>query len=80
MAVVYRLVPGHKINGIDLCIYGYWPFTFPKYPKQFSPTFLSKHMTPKTGQDGHPSNVRIRILRRVSSRIDSLCSGPRGYG
>jgi len=23
----------HKINGFDLCIYGYWPFKFPGYPE-----------------------------------------------
>lgn len=23
----------HKINGIDLCMYGYWPFPFPEYPE-----------------------------------------------
>jgi len=40
----------HKINGIDLCIYGYWPFTFPEYPETTLANIPVKTYEPETGE------------------------------
>ena len=40
----------HKINGIDLCIYGYWPFRFPKYPETILANVRVKTFDPQTGK------------------------------
>jgi hypothetical protein len=40
---------GHKINGIDLCIYGYWPFTFRTYPESTLANIPVKTFDSKTG-------------------------------
>jgi len=40
----------HKINGIDLCIYGYWPFQFPKYPETILANVAVKTFDPQTGK------------------------------
>ena len=46
----------HKINGIDLCIYGYWPFQFPKYPE----TILANAPV-KTYDAGTENTAVVRI-------------------
>src|SRR5215469_4219807 len=40
----------HKLNGIDLCIYGYWPFTFPAYPESTLTNVPVKTFDSKTGE------------------------------
>ncbi|MGC2402168.1 MAG: glycoside hydrolase family 20 zincin-like fold domain-containing protein [Acidobacteriaceae bacterium] len=40
----------HKINGVDLCIYGYWPFTFQKYPESTLTNIPIKTYDPKNGK------------------------------
>ena len=37
----------HKINGIHLCIYGYWPFSFPDYPETTLTSIFAKRFSRK---------------------------------
>ncbi len=53
---------GHKINGIDLCIYGYWPFTFSKYPETTLANIPVKTYDPETG--------KTAIVRMTHPNID----------
>jgi hypothetical protein len=52
----------HKINGIDLCIYGYWPFTFPKYPETTLANVPVKTYDPQTD--------RTAIVRMTHPNIE----------
>jgi hypothetical protein len=72
----------HKINGIDLCIYGYWPFKLPEYPKTTLTNIPVKTYDTNTGKTvtismTHPNIVHeflpalIRYAQQRGIRVNA---------
>jgi Glycosyl hydrolase family 20, domain 2 len=49
----------HKINGVDLCIYGYWPFRFAKYPETVLANIPVRTYDPETEK-----NTTVRMTHQ----------------